>query len=101
MTVTEEDIRHVAKLAKLEIPDDEIAKFTDQMDKIIEMVEQLSELDTEHVPTMTHGMRTYSVMREDKAAPGTDREKLFKNVKSEKDGLIKVPAMIDNTEGGA
>ncbi|MBM6614370.1 Asp-tRNA(Asn)/Glu-tRNA(Gln) amidotransferase subunit GatC [Desemzia sp. RIT804] len=101
MTVTEKDIRHVAKLAKLEIPDDEIKKFTEQMDKIIEMVEQLSELDTENVPVMTHGMETYSVMREDKAIPGTDREKLFENVKTEKDGLIKVPAIMDNSEGDA
>lgn len=101
MTVTEEDIKHVAKLAKLEIPADEIKKITGQMDKIIEMVEQLSELDTEDVPVTTHGMETYSVLRKDKAIPGTNREKLFKNVKSEEDGLIKVPAMIDNAEGGA
>lgn len=101
MAVTEEDIKHVAKLAKLEIGNDDIEHFTDQMDRIIHMMEQLDELDTDNVPIMTHGMETYSVMREDKAIPGTDREKLFKNVKRSQDGLVKVPAMIDNSEGDA
>lgn len=101
MAVTEEDIKHVARLAKLEIEKDEIEHFTDQMDRIIHMMEQLDELDTDNVPIMTHGMETYSVMREDKAIPGTDRERLFKNVKRSQDGLVKVPAMIDNSEGDA
>ena len=101
MVVTEEDIKHVAKLAKLEIPEDELGKFTEQMDKIIAMVEQLSELDTEDVPVTTHGMATSSVMREDKAVPGTDRDKLFENVKRHENGLVKVPAMMDNSEGDA
>lgn len=101
MAITEEDVRHVAKLAKLEISDKSIAHFTEQMDAIIDMVEQLDELETENVPVMVHGLRTYNVMREDKAVPGTDRELLFKNVKSEKDGLIKVPAIMENGEAGA
>lgn len=99
MAVTEEDIKHVAKLAKLEISADEIEHFTDQMDRIIDMVEQLSELDTDNVPIMTHGMETYSVMREDEAVPGTNRDKLLKNVKRSQDGLVKVPAIMDNSEG--
>lgn len=101
MVVTEKDIKHVAKLAKLEIPEEEIVKFTEQMDKIIAMVEQLSELDTEDVPVTTHGMTSSSVMREDEAAPGTDRAKLLENVKHHENGLVKVPAMIDNSEGDA
>lgn len=101
MAITEEDVKHVAKLAKLEISDEGIAHFTEQMDAIIHMVEQLDELDTENVPVMIHGMRTYNVMREDKAVPGTDRALLFTNVKSEKDGFIKVPAIMDNGEAGA
>ena len=101
MAITEEDVKHVAKLAKLEISDKSITHFTEQMDAIMHMVEQLDELDTENVPVMVHGLRTYNVMREDKAVPGTDRELLFKNVKEEKDGLIKVPAIMDNGEAGA
>lgn len=101
MAITEEDVKHVAKLAKLEISDKGIAHFTEQMDAIIDMVEHLDELDTENVPVTVHGLRTYNVMREDKAVPGTDRELLFKNVKEEKDGLIKVPAIMDNGEAGA
>lgn len=101
MAITEEDVKHVAKLAKLEISDKGIAQFTKQMDAIMDMVEQLDELDTENIPVTVHGLRTYNVMREDKAIPGTDRALLFKNVKTEKDGLIKVPAIMENGEAGA
>ncbi|SFH69311.1 Asp-tRNA(Asn)/Glu-tRNA(Gln) amidotransferase subunit GatC [Pisciglobus halotolerans] len=101
VNVNEQDIRHVAKLAKLEISDDEIKKFTVQMDNIIDMVEQLDTLDTKDVPEMYHGAFIENVMREDKAVPGTDREALFENVKESKDGLIRVPAIIDNGEGDA
>lgn len=98
MAISEEDVKHVAKLAKLEIGDGDIEHFTEQMGDIIEMVELLEELETENVPVMTHGLRTYNVMREDTAIPGTDRTELFKNVKEEQDGLIKVPAIMDNEE---
>ncbi|MFC5974192.1 Asp-tRNA(Asn)/Glu-tRNA(Gln) amidotransferase subunit GatC [Carnobacterium antarcticum] len=101
MMINEENVKHVALLAKLEFQDEEITRFTQQIDDIINMVEQLEELDTTDVPVTTHGLQTYSVMRKDVAVPGTDREKLFENVKSAKDGLIKVPAMIDNGEAGA
>ena len=101
MTINKQDIRHVAKLAKLEISDESIEKITGQMDNIIGMVEKLSELDTEDVPEMYHGISIQNIMREDKAVPGTDRELLFKNVKESKDGMIRVPAMIDNEEGDA
>lgn len=99
--ISEEEIKHVALLSKLEFQEEEITGFTKQLDAIIKMVEQLEELDTKDVPVTTHGLKISSVMREDKAIPGMDRKELFKNVKMEKDGLIQVPAMIDNGEAGA
>lgn len=95
------EVEHVAVLSKLEFQEDEIKGFAKQIDDIITMVEQLDELDTKDVPVTTHGLEVSSVMRKDKATPGTNREELFKNVKTQQDGLIKVPAMIDNGEAGA
>ena len=50
MAINEEQVKHVAKLAKLSFSDDELTGFTDQLGKIIDMVEQLGEVDTEGVP---------------------------------------------------
>ena len=101
MAITEEQVRHVAKLAKLEIAPHEIKHFTEQLGDIIDMVEQLEAVDTTDVPVTSHGYALKNVMREDVAEPGMDRDLLFKNVKTAEDGMIQVPAILDNEVEGA
>lgn len=100
MAITANEVKHVASLAKLEFTDKELQKFTGQMDEIINMVEQLGEVDTTDVPVTSTVTEEVNVMREDVAVKGTDRTLLMKNVPEEKDGLIKVPAIIDESEEG-
>ena len=100
MAITANEVKHVASLAKLEFTDEELQKFTGQMDEIINMVEQLGEVDTTDVPVTSTVTEEVNVMREDVAVKGTDRTLLMKNVLEEKDGLIKVPAIIDESEEG-
>ncbi|PTQ84967.1 aspartyl/glutamyl-tRNA(Asn/Gln) amidotransferase subunit C [Trichococcus patagoniensis] len=101
MAITEEQVRHVAKLAKLEFAPNEIKHFTEQLGDIIDMVEQLEAVDTTDVPVTSHGYALKNVMREDVAEQGTDRDLLFKNVKTAEDGMIQVPAILDNEVEGA
>lgn len=101
MAITEEEVRHVAKLSKLEFRSDEIEAFTKGLSDIIDMVEQLDEVDTTDIPITTHGFELKNVLRKDIAEKGTDRDLLFKNVKTAEDGMIQVPAMIDGEEEGA
>lgn len=100
MAITANEVKHVASLAKLEFTDEELQKFTGQMDEIINMVEQLGEVDTTDVPVTSTVTEEVNVMREDVAVKGTDRTLLMTNVPEEKDGLIKVPAIIDESEEG-
>ena len=100
MAITANEVKHVASLAKLEFTDEELQKFTGQMDEIINMVEQLGEVDTTDVPVTSTVTEEVNVMREDVAVKGTDRTLLMKNGPEEKDGLIKVPAIIDESEEG-
>lgn len=101
MAISEEQVRHVAKLAKLSFSDDELHEFTSQLGKIIDMVETLEEVDTEGVPFTSNVAETINVMREDIAAEGWNRQELMRNVPESEDGFIKVPAIIDNGEAGA
>ena len=91
MAITANEVKHVASLAKLEFTDEELQKFTGQMDEIINMVEQLGEVDTTDVPVTSTVTEEVNV---------TDRTLLMKNVPEEKDGMIKVPAIIDESEEG-
>ena len=101
MAISEEQVKHVAKLAKLSFSDDELHEFTSQLAKIIDMVETLEEVDTEGVPFTSNVAETINVMREDIAAEGWNRQELMRNVPESEDGFIKVPAIIDNGEAGA
>lgn len=96
MAISEEQVKHVAKLAKLAFADEELASFTDQLGKIIDMVEMLEEVDTEGVPFTSNVVETVNVMRQDRAQAGWNRDELLKNVPETEDGFIKVPAIIDN-----
>ncbi|GKS80620.1 aspartyl/glutamyl-tRNA(Asn/Gln) amidotransferase subunit C [Ligilactobacillus pabuli] len=98
MAITADEVKHVAQLAKLEFTADELQMFAGQMDDIITMVQQLSEVDTTGVPVTSTVAEAKNVMRKDVAVPGTDREELMKNVPQKDRGLIKVPAIIDESE---
>lgn len=98
MKISEEEVRHVANLSKLRFSDEETAEFATTLSKIVDMVELLSEVDTEDVaPTTTMSDRK-TVVRPDLAQAGTDRTELFKNVPQHQDNYIKVPAILE--EGG-
>lgn len=98
MKISEEEVRHVAKLSKLSFTDQETSEFAQSLTKIVDMVELLNEVDTEGIPVTTTMADRKNVMREDAAVSGQPREELFKNVPEEKDYFIKVPAIFE--EGG-
>lgn len=98
MKISEEEVRHVAKLSKLSFSDEETTAFATTLTKIVDMVELLNEVDTTGVPITTTMADRKTVVREDKAEAGTDRALLFKNVPESEKNFIKVPAIFE--EGG-
>ncbi|KRN90555.1 Asp-tRNA(Asn)/Glu-tRNA(Gln) amidotransferase subunit GatC [Ligilactobacillus ceti] len=98
MAISAKEVAHVASLAKLAFNENELETFTGQMDEIINMVQELSEVDTTDVPVTTHVTDAHNVLREDIAVKGTDRDLLMRNVPESEDGYIKVPAIIDGSE---
>lgn len=101
MSISQEQIKHVAKLSKLAFSEEEVHSFTEQLSKIINMVETLSEVDTEGVAVTTNVIYNDNVMRKDVAVPGTDRDLLMKNAPDSENGYIRVPVIIENGEAGA
>ncbi len=89
--ITEEQVKHVALLSKLEFSENEVKSFTDTFGKI-------NEVDGEGVPFTMNVADNLNFMREDVAEKGLDREKLMAAVPEKEDGFIKVPAML--SDGG-
>ncbi|MBY5020717.1 Asp-tRNA(Asn)/Glu-tRNA(Gln) amidotransferase subunit GatC [Streptococcus suis] len=95
MKISEEEVRHVAKLSKLEFSDQETKEFATTLSKIVDMVELLNEVDTTGVVVTTTMADRKNVLRADIAQKGESREELFKNVPEVQDNFIKVPAILD------
>ncbi|MEN4265896.1 Asp-tRNA(Asn)/Glu-tRNA(Gln) amidotransferase subunit GatC [Streptococcus pyogenes] len=96
MKISEEEVRHVAKLSKLSFSESETTTFATTLSKIVDMVELLNEVDTEGVAITTTMADKKNVMRQDVAEEGTDRALLFKNVPEKENHFIKVPAILDD-----
>ncbi|WP_409304040.1 Asp-tRNA(Asn)/Glu-tRNA(Gln) amidotransferase subunit GatC [Peribacillus sp. SCS-155] len=93
--ISEEQVKHVAHLARLAVTEEEVERFTQQLDQIISFAEQLNELDTEQVEPTSHVLDMKNVMREDKAKKGLPVEEVLKNAPDSKDGQIRVPAIME------
>ena len=89
--ITVKDVEHVAKLARLELTDDEKAKFTKQLDSILQYVEQMNEVDTTGIDPMSHVIPVTNVMREDVVVYTNTKQELMQNAPEEEDGFFRVP----------
>ncbi|WP_294831541.1 Asp-tRNA(Asn)/Glu-tRNA(Gln) amidotransferase subunit GatC [uncultured Lactobacillus sp.] len=98
MEITEDTIKHVATLSRLEIDEKDIGKVTEQMSSIINMADQLSEVNTTGVKETVQVVDRDTVFREDKPEHWQDRAELMKNVPEQANGFIKVPVIINKDE---
>ena len=89
--ISEEEVRHVAKLARLELTDDEVKKYSKQLGDILKYVEQMNEVDTTGIEPMPHAIPLYNVMRDDIVKSEETKEELMKNAPFEEDGFFRVP----------
>jgi len=90
----QDTVRKVANLARLELTEEEENRFTTQVGSILEYFEQLSELDTDHVPPTTRAIDVSNVMREDKLQPYADREAILENAPDREGEFFKVPKIL-------
>ncbi len=93
--ITKEQVEHIAHLARLEIKESEVELYTEQLEKIVTLVENLSAVNTEEVKPTYHVLDLVNVFREDVASEGLNREEVLKNAYEQEAGQFKVPTIID------
>ena len=89
--ITIKDVEHVAKLARLDITEDEKEKFTKQLGDVLKYVQMMDEVDTTGVTPMAHAFDIVNVMREDEVLHEQTKEELMKNAPEEENGFFRVP----------
>jgi len=94
-----EQVRKVAKLARLELNDAEISEFTGQLEAILEYVEKMNELDTTDVEPLAHCLPISNVLREDRVKPSLGTETALANAPGRDGSFFKVPKILDDSSG--
>ena len=93
-TISKEEVKKIAGLAKLSINEDEIELYTDQMNQILDYVSQLYEVDTDNVEPLSHVLDVVNKTRTDTVKPSVSRDTVLKNAAQTDDEFILVPEII-------
>ncbi|MEQ6375593.1 Asp-tRNA(Asn)/Glu-tRNA(Gln) amidotransferase subunit GatC [Bacillaceae bacterium S4-13-58] len=93
--ISEEQVKHVAHLARLAVTKDEVERLTKDLDAIITYAEQLNELNTENVEPTSHVLDLKNVLRKDEAKSWITQEEAMKNAPDHKDGQFRVPSILE------
>jgi aspartyl-tRNA(Asn)/glutamyl-tRNA(Gln) amidotransferase subunit C len=94
MSVTINEVDHVAKLARLEFTVEEKEKFTHQLNEILTYMEKLNQLDTTNVAPLSHVIELDNVFREDTVHSSYPQEEILKNAPARNEEFFKVPKVI-------
>ena len=93
MAITRDDVLHVARLARLEIPMGEIERVQAQLGAILEAVGKVAELDLADVEPTSHPLDVVNVWGDDVPRPSLPREDALANAPDPVDGQFRVPAV--------
>ena len=95
MSVDSVTVRHIARLARISVTDEEVARLAPELSNILGWVEQLQEVDVDGVEPMTAVIPNQQRLREDKVTEGGIRDKVLKNAPVAEHGFFAVPKVIE------
>jgi aspartyl-tRNA(Asn)/glutamyl-tRNA(Gln) amidotransferase subunit C len=95
MSLSAEQVRWVANLARLELSPDELAEITGQLSAIVDYVNQLQALDTDGVEPLAHAVELHNVFRADEPRPSLGVDEALANAPNRRGDFYSVPAVLD------
>ena len=98
MSLSLDDVRQVAKLARLELSEDDLARMQPQLSAILDYVAQLRELNTEGVEPLAHPLPVHDVFRPDEPAPSLPVDAALGNAPARAGDYFAVPAVFDTDD---
>ena len=95
MSISKEDVKYVAALARIDVPQDRLEGFTKTLGAIVQYVEQLQKLDVSNVKPTSHAVPVGNVFRPDVIKPSLSNQEAMAIAVAAKDGSFKVPLVIE------
>lgn len=101
MSLSREDVQHVAALARLGMSDDEIDNMQEQLSSILGHIDVLSELDTDAIPPTAQVIELSNVYRADEVSESLPQDDVMKMAPDHRGGFFAVAAVMGGDEGGS
>ena len=96
MTISRQDVEHVARLTRLALSEAETARMREQLDGILAYIDKLRALDTTGVEPTSHAVPQVNVMRDDEQRPCLSQEQALANAPDRSDVFFRVPRIIED-----
>lgn len=97
MSVTIEQVRYTAALARLKFSDEELVRLSEDLNQILKYVEKMNEVDTSNVEPLSYPVEINKPLREDIVKPGVSREEALKNAPDHDERFFRVPKVINQS----
>jgi aspartyl-tRNA(Asn)/glutamyl-tRNA(Gln) amidotransferase subunit C len=95
MSVDRKTVRHIARLARIALAEDQVEPMAGELNNILSWIEQLSEVDVEGVPPLTSVIVQQLRMREDEVTEGDQADALMANAPESEDHFFVVPKIVE------
>jgi aspartyl-tRNA(Asn)/glutamyl-tRNA(Gln) amidotransferase subunit C len=92
--ISRDDAAHVARLARLDLSDEELDRFTGQLGAVLEHAADIAALDIADVPPTAHPLPLVNVLRDDVPAPSLDRDEVLSQAPAAEDRRFRVPRIL-------
>lgn len=93
--ISKEEVKHIAKLARLGLSEKEIEKMRGELSKILDYIEKLKEVDVSEVEPTSHPLKVENVTRKDESLkPKVQSSKLLELAPDKKEGFVKVKSIL-------
>ena len=92
--ISRDDVAHVAHLARLELSDDELDRFTEQLGAILDHAQDVAALDTAGIPPTAHPLPIENVLRDDDVRPSLDRDEVLSQAPAADGPFFRVPRIL-------
>ena len=98
MSISREEVEHVARLARLELSEEEIERFRGQLSAVLERAERIQALDLDDVPPTAHPVDLRNVWRTDGVVAFDDVQAILDNAPLVEDHRFRVPQILEDSE---
>jgi aspartyl-tRNA(Asn)/glutamyl-tRNA(Gln) amidotransferase subunit C len=94
--IQQDEVKHIAKLARLQLSEDELPRYTEQVGRILAFFDELKQLDTAGVPPTAHPIPVSNAFREDALKPSLGADRALANAPQREGDYFRVPKILES-----